>query len=84
MYFESNVTGQIAVWLNSQTAIVVDRPFWSVFENGMVNFITCKSCETLISPLLITCFVLLFTVISPIRSNAKKARENIDLNSVHS
>jgi hypothetical protein len=37
MYFESNVAGQIAVWLNSLTAIVVDRPFWSVFENGMVN-----------------------------------------------
>ena len=76
MYFESNLTGQIAVWLNSQTAIVVDMPFWSVFENGMVNFITCKSCrETLISPLLITCLVLLFTVISPIRSNVKKRPE---------
>ena len=51
----------------------------------MVNFITCKSCrETLISPLLITYLVLLFTVISPIRSYAKKARENMDLNSVHS
>jgi hypothetical protein len=59
MYFESNLAGQIAVWLNAQTAIIVDRPFWSVFENGVVNFITCKSCrETLISPLLITCVVV--------------------------